>query len=65
MDDPVTASGAIFGRLVVVPLIVVGITFLFIKFVKKRAMTRKEYITAAVVGLVLAVVALAGAARDV
>lgn len=54
------AAGALVGQFIFVPLIVLGLVWLFVKIAKKRSLTKKEVMIALAVGLGLALISALG-----
>lgn len=54
------AAGAMFGSFIIIPLIVLGLSWVVVKITKKRNLTKKGVFIALGVGLVLALLSTAG-----
>ncbi|HET8883851.1 MAG TPA: hypothetical protein VFM68_00065 [Candidatus Saccharimonadales bacterium] len=54
------AAGAMVGSFVIIPLIVLGLTWVVVRIAKKRNLTKKGVLIALGVGLVLALLSSAG-----
>lgn len=54
------AAGAVVGSFIIIPLIVLGLSWVVVKITKKRNLTKKGVLIALGVGLVLALLSTAG-----